>query len=109
MPLQSKILSGNGGNARLEEAAAGGRSIRPAPPHDDVDAVQRIQRALVALDHKLPRSFPKGESGDPDGRYGTETMNAVIAFQKKAFPKDPRQWDGRVGQLTLAEMDKRLP
>ena len=33
----------------------------------------------------------------------------MIAFQKKVFPTDLWQWDGRVGKNTLREMDLRLP
>ncbi len=41
MPLQSEILKGS---PRLEQAAAGGPSVRRAPPADDPDAVRRIHR-----------------------------------------------------------------
>jgi hypothetical protein len=107
MPLQSKILSGN---ARLEQAAAGGPSVKPAPPRDDADAVRRIQKALVALGvSTMPISFPGGPGSEPDGVYGQETMDAVIAFQKRVFPNNPIEWDGRVGPKTLAKMDALLP
>jgi len=109
MPLNSAILKGTTRNARLEQAAVGPPSIKAAPPADDVDAIQRIQRALVALGHPLPRSFPSGPSGPPDGKYGTETLNAVAAFQRRVFPTQPTEWDGRVGKNTLAKMDSMLP
>ena len=83
MPLQSPILAGN---PRLERAHAGGPSVKPGPPHDDVVAVMRIQRALVALGFSLPRSFPTISNGDPDGVYGSETRDALVAFQQRAFP-----------------------
>lgn len=35
-----------------------------------------------------------------DGWYGTKTKNAVIAFQKKAFPNESNEWDGICGQKT---------
>lgn len=35
-----------------------------------------------------------------DGNFGKDTVNATIAFQKKAFPKDETQWDGIVGDKT---------
>jgi hypothetical protein len=105
MPLRSAILSGN---PRLEQAAAGGPSVKPAPPADDSDAVRRIQRALVALGHPLPVSFANGPD-KPDGKFGEETRKAVVAFQRKAFPTQPEEWDGRVGKNTLAKMDARLP
>ena len=105
MPLKSQVLSGN---ARLEQAAAGNTVISSAPTADD--SVRRLQKALVAtLNIKMPVSFPNGQNQEPDGIFGNETYQAVVAFQKMAFPKDARQWDGRVGKLTIAEMDKRLP
>ena len=106
MPLQSSILAGN---ARLEQAHAGGPSVKPGPPHDDVDAVMRIQRALVALGFSLPRSFPNRPNADPDGIYGSETREAVVAFQKRVFPNSFSEWDGRTGKKTLTEMDRLLP
>jgi peptidoglycan hydrolase-like protein with peptidoglycan-binding domain len=106
MGLTSAILSGN---KRLDAAAAGGPSIKPAPPNDDFDAVKRIQKALVALRFPLPGSFPSGPANEPDGKFGQETYQQVIAFQKMAFPADATQWDGRVGKNTLVEMDTRLP
>ncbi len=106
MALESAILSGS---TRLEGAAAGGASVKKRPPDDDADAVRRIQNALVALGFPLPKSFPAGAGGAPDGLFGNETANAVVLFQKQVFAKDPSAWDGRVGKNTLAEMDSRLP
>jgi len=109
MPLTSKILSGN---SRLDQAAAGGTPLRELPQVDDPEAVKRVQKALVALGFSsffTSKSFPQGLNGEPDGRYGTETLDAVKAFQKQVFPNDPGQQDGRVGRLTLPEMDRRLP
>jgi peptidoglycan hydrolase-like protein with peptidoglycan-binding domain len=103
MALQSEILSGN---QRLDNAAAGGPSIKKRPPDDDPEAVKKIQRALVELGHPLPVSF---SSGEPDGVFGNETFNAVMAYQKKVFPGQWAEWDGRVGQKTLAKMDEQLP
>ena len=104
--LTSSILSGN---SRLDEVSSGAPSIKKRPPDDDNDAVQRIQRALVEVGYSLPKSFPNGPEGDPDGKFGDETYGQVQAFQKRAFPSDPQQWDGRVGQLTLAALDALLP
>ena len=106
MALSSKILSGN---TRLDGAASGGPPIKAAPAPDDPDAVKCIQKALVALKFPLPLSFPAGPANEPDGKFGQETYTQVIAFQKRAFPNDPSQWDGRVGKNTLTEMDLRLP
>jgi peptidoglycan hydrolase-like protein with peptidoglycan-binding domain len=106
MALRSAILAGN---TRLESAASGGPSIKQAPPEDDADAVRRIQKALVALGFSMPLSFPSGLASEPDGKFGTETYHAVLAFQKREFPQDPNQWDGRVGKNTLGRMDQILP
>lgn len=103
MALRSEILSGN---QRLDTAAAGGPSIKKRPPDEDPEAVKKIQRALVELGHPLPISF---SSGGPDGVFGDETFNAVMAYQKKVFPGQWAEWDGRVGQKTLAMMDQQLP
>lgn len=37
-----------------------------------------------------------------DGKFGEKTLAAVIDFQKKAFPDDPKEWDGIVGTKTRA-------
>jgi hypothetical protein len=106
MALQSLILAGN---ARLDRAALGPPSIKAGPPPDDVDAVRRIQRTLRALGFRMPKSFPNGTSQDPDGIFGPETHDTVVAFQRQAFPKEANEWDGRVGPHTLAKMDEQLP
>ena len=102
MSFKSSVLAGSTPNTRLERAAIGPPSIKPAPPADEVDAIRRIQRALVILlKRPLPLSFPDGPDKDPDGKYGVETYRAVVEFQKSAFPTDPKQWDkwdGRVGK-----------
>ncbi len=102
MPLKSARLAGN---ARLEQAASTGPSIKRGPPHDDPAAVAAIQRALVDLGYPLPNSFAKG---DADGIYGQETFQAVYNFQKREFPDTPGEWDGRCGPRTLGRMDERL-
>ncbi len=105
MPLQSAILSGN---TRLDQAASTGPSIKAGVP-DDVDAIRRIQKALAALGYSLPRSFPDGPTGEPDGKYGDETARAVTEFQRKVFPGSFMEWDGRAGPKTLSKMDGMLP
>lgn len=37
---------------------------------------------------------------DVDGKFGPDTKEATIAFQKKKFSKDSSQWDGIVGPKT---------
>jgi len=109
MPLRSRILSGN---ARLEDVAAGGPPVRELPHVEtDPDAVRRIQKAMVALGFRsffTSKTFSEGFDGEPDGRYGLETVNAVKAFQRLNFPNDPSRHDGRVGKITLPKMDEQL-
>ena len=107
MPLQSTILRGN---TRLEQAVSGGPAVKRSPPPDDIDAVRRIQKALVALGvSTLPMSFPNGPTQEPDGKFGDEIFGAVINFQKRVFPTSLMEWDGRAGKKTLEKMDDLLP
>ena len=41
-----------------------------------------------------------------DGQFGINTKNAVIEFQKKAFPNEPKEWDGVIGNKTWAMVGK---
>ena len=41
-----------------------------------------------------------------DGDFGDKTEAAVIAYQKKAFPKDESEWDGVVGPHTRTAFKK---
>ena len=44
--------------------------------------------------------------GDPprvlsvDGDFGQLTKSATLIFQKQAFPNEPKEWDGQVGDKT---------
>lgn len=106
MALASSLFQGN---PRIDEASApGGRSIKRAPPHDDAEAVRRIQKAMLQLGRPMASSFPNGTSQEPDGKFGQDMFLQVIEFQKQAFPNSPQEWDGRVGPKTLAAMDQRL-
>lgn len=39
-----------------------------------------------------------------DGEFGKKTKDAVVAFQRKAFPDDRSEWDGKVGPNTGAKL-----
>ncbi len=39
-----------------------------------------------------------------DGIFKDKTLTAVLDFQKKAFPDDPKEWDGIVGVKTRAAL-----
>lgn len=66
----------------------------------DGDAVQKIQRALIALGYPLPKST---KYGDVDGIYGGETARKVSLFKadKHVYPAD-----GIVGPKTMAKFDE---
>lgn len=66
------------------------------------DAVVTLQKRLLELGYKLPRY-------GADGDFGNETKEAVIAFQKNAFPNDRSEWDGVVGEKTWAKLDEAKP
>ncbi|VVB89625.1 Uncharacterised protein [uncultured archaeon] len=69
----------------------------------DHDAVRRVQYALIAAGHEMPKTTRNG-TAPPDGKYGEETSNAVIAFKNK-YPKiSPK--DGVVGPLTSEALDE---
>lgn len=41
-----------------------------------------------------------------DGEAGDKTIEALTDFQKKAFPNEPKEWDGICGPLTRAALKK---
>ena len=41
---------------------------------------------------------------DVDGDFGKLTEKTVKAFQKSVFPDDKKEWDGKVGEKTIAKM-----
>jgi Putative peptidoglycan binding domain len=104
MPLSSSFFVGS---VRLEGVLAGSEQpVRPSLVKDTGDTVERIQKALVHLKYLDATKF---KTGGPDGYYGDDTRNAVIAFQKTIFPPSQYlEWDGRVGPKTLFALDTKL-
>ena len=43
-----------------------------------------------------------------DGSFGVKTRSCVKNFQRKVFPKSPKEWDGVYGPKTYAQMKKKL-
>ncbi len=39
-----------------------------------------------------------------DGIFGAKTFNAVVSFQKQAFPNTPKEWDGVIGAKTWEKL-----
>ena len=110
MALKSPLLQGN---ARLQQASERPPSIAPLPALEpDTQAVQKIQQALVQL-RFLPAAFGTGAAGGLDmaeqfGIFGPVTRDALVQFQKKAFPGVSGAWDGKAGMQTLAKLDAAL-
>jgi lipoprotein-anchoring transpeptidase ErfK/SrfK len=102
MPLKSAYLAGD---VRLEQAAAGGPSIKPLPVHEPLETVRRIQIALRRLTYVFFHSF-KGD--EPDGLFGPDTKRTVVHFQRAVFIGQSAEWDGRLGKKTLAKLDAAL-
>lgn len=69
--------------------------------------VTMLQSGLIDLGYKHLLKQTTLKTGFPDGKYGKETKDAVIQFQKDCkFP--PAQIDGIAGKQTINEMDKKL-
>ena len=63
------------------------------------------------LQANLTRANIKDDQGKflvQDGSFGTATRSAVKNFQRKVFPKKPKEWDGVYGPKTYAQMKKKL-
>ena len=62
--------------------------------------IAKIQQKLI--DAGIMNPMP-----DTDyGIYGPKTKAAVIQFQEKQFPNNPKEWDGIVGSNTMAALNK---
>lgn len=56
--------------------------------------VVKMQEALVKKGYMIPTH----------GKADELTIGALIDFQKRAFPKDPKEWDGICGPKTWAKL-----
>lgn len=63
--------------------------------------VKELQENLIKL------GISCGKCG-ADGDFGNATRDAVIEFQKRAFPDQKSEWDGIVGPKTQAAIEKAL-
>ena len=104
MALQSGDFKGNQVLQQIDRRMR--RGIRPAPPNDDPVAIQTVQRGLKKLGHDVGEDWQPGSP--PSGWYGAGTKAAVTAFQRRAFPDTPADWDGAFGPRTLGVMDTWL-
>ena len=79
--------------------------------YDVTDVPKKVTTTTKASDTKM-RKIKSGSTGkavkvwqaiigvDIDGKFGPKTNAATLAFQKKAFPNDKKEWDGIVGEKT---------
>ncbi|MFV0645038.1 MAG: phospholipase D-like domain-containing protein [Sphingomonadaceae bacterium] len=64
-----------------------------------VEAQQRLN--LVHI-RGIARNYPPLDACPltPDGIFGNNTRRAVVSFQRRVFPDQPREWDGVIGSRT---------
>ncbi len=86
-------------NARLQQAANNSPAMKKL---EKGPAVAIVQQALIDLGFAMPKST---KSGSPDGDFGSETYNSVVAFQKKYG----LGVDGVVGRQSMTKLDQLLP
>src|SRR5262249_5552460 len=83
------------GDDRLNDAV---HNNPPLTANDSPGTIPKFQQALVAAGEKLTKY-------GPDGKWGSETTNAVISFQRKnGVP--PGGFEA--GRKTLVALDKKL-
>lgn len=97
MPLKSPRFAND---PRLQRAA---ENNPPMGWGESGEPVRKVQQALIDLGFPLPLSTRR--TGSPDGVFGKETYNAVLAFQRR----ERFSADGVVGKDTLGRMDTLLP
>lgn len=88
------------GNKRLEQAAI---NNPPLAQGETSHGVALLQAGLMTLGFKMSISTKK--YGAPDGIFGPETKNAVMAFQAG----HPLTVDGIAGKQTITLLDSLLP
>lgn len=79
--------------------------------YDVTDVPKKVTTTTKASDTKM-KTIKRGSKGkavkvwqaiigaEIDGSFGPDTEAATLAFQKKAFPKQPAEWDKVVGEKT---------
>lgn len=93
--LTSSYMSGN---RRLENVFDGYRIVKKGQRGKHVKKIQ------LSLQHLGLNLGVKGV----DGKFGTDTENAVISFQINSGMSSPEEWDGIVGKKTIALLDRSV-
>lgn len=83
----------------LQNVLAGTSVIKTGMMGDSVGKIQEILKNGKDANGPL-------YDGNIDNKYGSKTKDAVIKFQKIAFPDNPEEWDGIVGKNTLTLLNK---
>jgi len=102
-----RFTEGSSSSPTVQEPSGGTSSTPSAPASSNLKRgskgarVKELQENLMKLGFKL-------EKYGADGDFGKETYDAVVAFQKKAFPGDESEWDGVVGPNTQAALEEAL-
>lgn len=108
---------------RTGHGCAAPRTIQRAGPCKDVAAPHRLllrgavhpavreaQRKLNLVDFQETEAGRPGLTDAPlveDCVFGEKTFNAVVSFQTLAFPGQPAEHDGKIGDRTWAALDQR--
>ncbi|MFV0645744.1 MAG: peptidoglycan-binding protein [Sphingomonadaceae bacterium] len=60
------------------------------------------QRLNLVHSRGIARNYPPLDACPltPDGIFGNNTRRAVVSFQQRVFPDQPREWDGVIGSRT---------
>lgn len=74
------------GNASSTSSVSITRILKLTNPRMKGEDVKALQKAIET---------------DPDGVFGPDTEKHLIAKQKKLFPNDSSQWDGKAGKKTI--------
>lgn len=70
-----------------------------------------VREAQRKLNHFHQLEVTSGRPGLPnaplkeDCRFGKKTTEAVLEFQRRVFPEQPREHDGKIGDHTWAQLD----
>lgn len=72
----------------------------PTTDKEDYEMLPLLKRGSKGRAVKVLQIMLGFTGDDVDGSFGQQTLNAVIAKQKEAFPNDKNEWDGEVGPKT---------
>ena len=88
-------IKGVSGNVDLSEVHTGVNE-----PVEDSEEVYNMKTIRKGSKGKAVKLWQIIVGTTVDGSFGSKTYLATIAFQKKAFPNNPEEWDGIVGKKT---------